>query len=70
MLTTSDEAKVPVDGDVKKEDATMEGAAGKARDKAFIKFKDCIGRKYSFPFHIVKTWQVILPRSGQLRYQF
>lgn len=26
--------------------------------KPVLKFKDCVGRKFSFPFHLVKTWPV------------
>jgi hypothetical protein len=25
---------------------------------AVIKFKDAVGRKFSFPFHLVQTWEV------------
>jgi hypothetical protein len=30
----------------------------KKQVKAPIKFKDAIGRKFTFPFHCVQTWQV------------
>ncbi|ODA77388.1 hypothetical protein RJ55_07016 [Drechmeria coniospora] len=39
--------------------AKLEEAAKKASDKAPIKFKDAVGRKFSFPFHLCKTWQGI-----------
>lgn len=28
-----------------------------------IKFKDAIGRKFSFPFHLCKTWEVSFPHN-------
>ena len=28
------------------------------RPKAPVRFKDCVGRKFSFPFHLVQTWAV------------
>ena len=28
------------------------------KDKAPIRFKDAVGRKFSFPFHLCQTWQV------------
>lgn len=36
--------------------AKMEEAA-KTKDKAPIKFKDALGRKFSFPFRLCSTWQ-------------
>ena len=29
-----------------------------------ILFKDAVGRKFSFPFHLCKTWNVSLPHSS------
>ncbi|KND86106.1 hypothetical protein TOPH_09272 [Tolypocladium ophioglossoides CBS 100239] len=37
--------------------AKFEEAARKQTDKAPIKFKDAVGRKFSFPFHLCSTWQ-------------
>lgn len=34
------------------------GAAKKTDKGGSIKFKDAVGRKFSFPFHICQTWQV------------
>ncbi|KAF6827421.1 kinetoplast-associated protein kap [Colletotrichum plurivorum] len=36
--------------------AKFEADAKKVKDKAPIKFKDAVGRKFSFPFHICATW--------------
>lgn len=40
----------------------FEEAAKKKADKAPIKFKDAVGRKFSFPFHLCATWQVSVPQ--------
>ncbi|OAA52052.1 hypothetical protein NOR_00645 [Metarhizium rileyi] len=32
-------------------------AETKSKERAFIKFKDAVGRKFSFPFHLCATWQ-------------
>lgn len=37
-------------------------AAKKTDKEGSIKFKDAVGRKFSFPFHICQTWQVRRPR--------
>ncbi|KAI0816764.1 hypothetical protein GGR55DRAFT_252877 [Xylaria sp. FL0064] len=42
------------DAKIKAEDF-MRKSLGK--DKAPIRFKDAVGRKFSFPFHICRTWQ-------------
>jgi hypothetical protein len=36
--------------------------AGQVRSKPLmpIKFKDCVGRKFAFPFHLCQTWVVSL----------
>jgi hypothetical protein len=35
-----------------------------------IKFKDAVGRKFSFPFHLVKSWKVCpCPQAPSLTYQ-
>lgn len=36
--------------------ASLEAAA-KKKEKPPIKFKDAVGRKFSFPFHLCSTWQ-------------
>ena len=33
-----------------------------------IKFKDAVGRKFSFPFHLCATWEVSLSRRSQRRF--
>ncbi|KAI1302539.1 hypothetical protein F5Y03DRAFT_396521 [Xylaria venustula] len=41
-----------------KRETDAKTAAAKAKEiKAPIRFKDAVGRKFSFPFHICKTWQ-------------
>ncbi|KAH6842266.1 hypothetical protein B0I37DRAFT_356367 [Chaetomium sp. MPI-CAGE-AT-0009] len=35
----------------------MEEDTGRKKEKAPIRFKDAVGRKFSFPFHLVQTWQ-------------
>ena len=41
-------------------------AKPKEEKKKPIKFKDAVGRKFSFPFHLCATWQVSLPFSHHL----
>lgn len=36
----------------------MEEKAAAEKAKPPIKFKDAVGRKFNFPFHLVQTWQV------------
>ncbi|WDK11950.1 hypothetical protein CGRA01v4_03229 [Colletotrichum graminicola] len=36
--------------------AKYESEKDKAKDMAPIKFKDAVGRKFSFPFHLCSTW--------------
>lgn len=38
--------------------AKLEEAAKNTADKAPIKFKDALGRKFSFPYHLCSRWQV------------
>jgi hypothetical protein len=38
-----------------------------AKPQEVIKFKDCVGRKFSFPFHQSKTWAV--SSSFSIRFQ-
>lgn len=51
-----------------------EEAAAKApppEKKKPIKFKDAIGRKFSFPFHLCSTWQVCYPKiSGVIIHSY
>lgn len=35
-----------------------------------IKFKDALGRKFNFPFHLCSTWQVCICRCGKFLYAF
>lgn len=53
------------EGELKKileeERAKMKASEEKAaaeKAKAPLKFRDAVGRKFSFPFHLVQTWQV------------
>jgi hypothetical protein len=36
--------------------------AGKKKEKPPLRFKDAVGRKFSFPFNLVQTWVVSLPQ--------
>jgi hypothetical protein len=38
--------------------AAEKAAAAKPKPQKPIKFKDAVGRKFSFPFHLCKTWAV------------
>lgn len=46
-----------------KKAAEEEAAKLKPSDapKAPIRFKDAVGRKFNFPFHLCKTWKVCSP---------
>jgi hypothetical protein len=46
-----------------KEEATQSKAKGKKPKEKPINFKDCIGRKFSLPFHLAMTWQVGTPKK-------
>jgi hypothetical protein len=37
---------------------TMKMWEANVLEKAPIRFKDAVGRKFSFPFHLCKTWSV------------
>lgn len=56
MLKEELARKVLEEEHVKKKAMEEKAAAEKA--KAPIKFKDAVGRKFNFPFHLVQTWQV------------
>jgi len=46
-------------------EVTMKMWKPKPTEKMPIKFKDAIGRKFSFPFHLCQTWTVSAPSSLQ-----
>jgi hypothetical protein len=64
MQTIDDEARAKaaeLSDDLKTralDDAITEDAARKGRAQAPIKLKDAVGRKFTFPFEVAKTWKV------------
>jgi hypothetical protein len=59
----ADEAAAAAAAEAKK--AAEEAAANKPppEKKKPIKFKDAVGRKFNFPFHLCSTWQVSIIKS-------
>jgi len=53
-----------------KDDALAQAPPDTNKEHAPIKFKDCVGRKFSFPFDMVNTWEVrlaiALPFSSEI----
>jgi hypothetical protein len=47
--------------------AHLEGdsLSGSKDEQAFIKFKDAVGRKFTFPFHVARNWTVRARRKRQ-----
>jgi hypothetical protein len=59
-----EKAKKAAEEEVEKAKKLAEEEAAKVKPadapKAPIKFKDAVGRKFSFPWHLCKTWKVCI----------
>lgn len=54
-------AAAAAEAEAAKQEVTPCTASAPAEKRKPIKYKDCIGRKFEFPFELADTWQVCLP---------